>query len=221
MMIKNLHEFCEIADRYVHYLDGKIEFSDNGFPVFKKEMFLGTEPELIVPFHNRNNKVVTNPGKTALCFFSGDTDLYRRLEKVFDEIGEYKKYQGVIGLDITVTSDMDSEWQNMIMLVNQLFLAILAYNGVKIVMNARVGNAQSVQNLKGFPKGTICATSFLGCDKLRSGNDFSFISKVLYILPSKLLIYGKHDKIAETQLTNMGIDYRNYTDFHRLTKGVA
>lgn len=220
-MIKNLHEFCEIADRYVNYLNGKIEFSGNGFPVFRKEMFLDSEPEIIVPFHNRNSKVVNNPTKTILCFFSSDHDLYRRLEKVFDEIDEYKKFQGIIGLDITVTSDMDIEWQNIIMLVNQLFLAILACNGVKIVMNARIGNAQSVQNLKGFPTGTICATSFLGCKKLKSGNDFSFISKVLHILPSKLLIYGKHDKIAEMQLTNMGIDYRNYTDFHRLTKGVV
>ena len=184
-------------------------------------MFLREAPDIIVPFHNRNNKVVSDPKKTVLCFFSGDSDLYRRLEKVFDEIDEYKKVQGVIGLDITVTSDMDAEWQNMIMLVNQLFLAILACNGIKIVMNARVGNARSVENLKGFPKGTICATSFLGCKNLRSESDFSFISKVLFILPSKLLIYGKHDRIAEMQLSNMGIDYRVYPDFHRLSKGVA
>lgn len=220
-MIKNLYELCKIADEYTSYLNGKIQFSENGFPVFRKEMFLNSEPEIIVPFHNRNNKAVSDPAKTVLCFFSRDPDLYRRLEKVFDEIDEYKKCMGVIGLDITVTSDMDIEWQNMIMLVNQLFLAILAYNGVKIVMNARVGNLQSIQNLSGFPKGIICATSFLGCDRLKSSYDFSFISKVLYILPSKLLIYGKHDKIAEKQLLNMGIDYRVYTDFHRLTKGVA
>ena len=220
-MIKNLHELCKIADRYVSYLDGRIDFSKDGFPIFRKEMFLDTEPELIVPFYNRNNKIVTDPKKTLLCFFSSDSDLYRRLENVFDDIDEYKKCMGVIGLDITVTDDMDPEWQNMIMLVNQLFLAILACNGIKIIMNARIGSPRSVENLKAFPKGVIWATSFLGCDKLKSEYDFSFISKVLHVLPSKLLIYGKHDKIAEKQLSNVGVDYRFYTDMHRLTKGVA
>ena len=184
-------------------------------------MFLDSEPDIIVPFYNRNSKVVKNPKNTVVCFFSSDSDLYRRLENVFDDIEEYKKYMGVIGLDITVTDDMDPEWQNMIMLVNQLFLAVIACNGIKIIMNARIGSPRSVENLKFFPKGIIWATSFLGCDKLKSEYDFSFISKVLCILPSKLLIYGKHDKIAEMQLTKMGFDYRVYTDMHRLTKGVA
>lgn len=220
-MIKNLYEFCKIADRYISYLDGRIDFSEDGFPIFKKEMFLDTEPALIVPFYNRNNKIVTDPKKNVLCFFSSDSDLYRRLENVFDDIDEYKKCMGVIGLDITVTDDMDPEWQNMIMLVNQLFLTVLACNGIKIIMNARIGSPQSVENLKTFPKDIIWASSFLGCDKLKSEYDFTFISKVLRILPSKLLIYGKHDKIAENQLSNMGIDYRVYADMHRVTKGVA
>ena len=220
-MIKNLHELCKIADNYVDYLDGKIDFSESGFPVFRKEMLLDSEPDLIVPFYNRNNKVVIERSRTVLCFFSSDNDLYRRLENVFNDIPEYKKCMGVIGLDITVTDDMDTEWQDMIMLVNQLFLAVLACNDIKIIMNARIGSPRSVTNLDEFPKNAIWATSFLGCDKLKSEYDFSFISKVLHILPSKLLIYGKHDKIAEKQLTNNGIDYRIYTDMHRLTKGVA
>jgi len=131
IMIKNLYELCLIADRFVEYLDGKVEFSEDGFPVFRKEMFLDEEPDLIVPFYNRNNKIVADRAKTVLCFFSSDSDLYRRLENVFDDLDEYKKCMGVIGLDITVTDDMDPEWQNMIMLVNQLFfgnLVMLAIN---------------------------------------------------------------------------------------------
>ncbi|MCR5457178.1 MAG: DUF4417 domain-containing protein [Clostridiales bacterium] len=220
-MIKNTTDLLSVADRLIEYLDGKIDFSKDGFPIFRKDMFLDSDPELIVPYYNRNNKIVTNPKKTVLCFFSSDSDLYRRLENVFDDIDEYKKCMGVIGLDITVTDDMDAEWQDMIMLANQLFLAVLACNGIKIIMNARIGSPRSVENLKAFPKGVIWATSFLGCDKLRSEYDFTFISKVLRILPSKLLIYGKHDIIAEKQLANMGIDYRVYVDMHRLTKGVA
>jgi len=220
-MLNTLMDFFKITDKYLEYLSGKIEFSEEGFPIFTRDMFLDKEPEMIIPYYSRHNKLVKDPTNTVICFFSSDESLYLRLEKVFDDLEEYKQFQGVIGLDVTVTADMDPEWQNAIMLLNQLFLAVLACNGIKIVMNARIGSPRSVENLKYFPKGIIWATSFLGCDKLCSEYDFIFISKVLHILPSKLLIYGKHDKIAENQLTNMGIDYHVYTDMHRLTKGVA
>lgn len=46
-----------------------------------------------------------------------------------------KKFMGVIGSDLTVTSDTDLEWQEAIMLVNQLYMAVLAVNNVKVVQN--------------------------------------------------------------------------------------
>ena len=220
-MIKNLIDIIDVTDKYLSYLNGRIEFSEEGFPLFIKDMFLNEEPELIVPFYNRHNKVVKDPKKTAICFFGSDESLYRRLENVFDDLKEYRLFQGVIGLDVTVTADMDAEWQDAVMLLNQLFLAVLAVNDIKIVMNARAGGSDSVKNLMRFPKNILWATSFLGCDNLSSESDFSFISKILGLLPSKLLIYGKHDKIAEKQLSVMGISYRTYTDFHRLSKEVA
>ena len=220
-MIKNLIDIIGVTDKYLSYLYGKIEFSESGFPLFTKDMFLNEEPELIVPFYNRHHKVVKDPKKTAICFFGSDESLYRRLENVFDDLKEYRLFQGVIGLDVTVTADMDTEWQDAVMLLNQLFLAVLAVNGIKIVMNARIGGSDSIKNLMMFPKNMFWATSFLGCDNLRSETDYSFISKMLRLLPSKLLIYGKHDVIAENQLSIMGISYRTYTDFHRLSKEVA
>ena len=36
------------------------------------------------------------------------------------DIREYKEYLGVCGLDITITDDMDIEWQQSIILLNQL-----------------------------------------------------------------------------------------------------
>jgi len=134
---------------------------------------------------------------------------------------EYRRYKGVIGLDITVTEDMDLEWQNAIMLLNQLFLAVLGCNGIKIVLNARNGSPSTLSNFSSVPKNVMCATSFLGCSNLKNDMNYSFISKILYLMPSKLLIYGKRDRIAEKQLDTMGIDYRIYPDMHRISKGVA
>jgi len=220
-MINNLIDVIDVTNDFLMYLNGKIDLSKDGFPVFTQNMFLNEEPELMVPYYNRHSKIVNDTKKTAICFFGSDESLYRRIENVYEDLDEYRLYQGVIGLDITVTADMDPEWQDAIMLLNQLFLAVLAVNDVKIIMNARTGSSSSIRNLMGLPKNILWATSFLGCNKLNAETDFSFISKILGLLPSKLLIYGKHDKIAENQLTVMGIPYRTYTDFHRLSKEVA
>ena len=97
-MINNLTDIIRIADEYLSYLEGKIDFSENGFPIFKKEMFLNEEPELIVPYYNRHHRVVKDPRKTVICFFGSDESLYRRLENVFDDIDEYRSFQGVLWL---------------------------------------------------------------------------------------------------------------------------
>lgn len=219
-MINSLLDLLKFTEKLIEHLSNKIEFSNDGFPIFEDKMILQQKPDLIVPYYNRKNKIVKNPNKTVLCFYSADSILYRRLEKVFNDIIEYKKYMGVIGLDLTITRDMDDEWQNLIMLINQLFLAVLACNKIKIIPNARIGSQASINNLKSIPPNVIWATSFLGCENLKSESDLNFISKILYILPSEILIYGKHDKIAEKQLNNIGINYHTYTDFHRLTKEI-
>ena len=96
-MIKNLFDLLKIVDLYLDYLQDKIDFNNDGFPMFTKEMFLDSEPDLIVPFYNRNNKIVKDPSKTVLCFFGSDLMIYSRLGKVLREIDDYKRFQGIVG----------------------------------------------------------------------------------------------------------------------------
>ena len=63
----------------------------------------------------------------------------------------------------------------------------------------------------------MCISSFLGCVK-NNEYDYSYLEKILYFLPSRLLIYGKEDLIVNRMLDNMGIDYKYYIDFHRICK---
>ena len=217
-MIKNLYDFIKIVDEYIIYLNGKIKFSHNGYPIFEKEFFLEKEPSLIIPFYHRNNKIVIDPNLTVISFYSSDEFLYRRLERVFKDLDEYERFAGVSGLDLTVTADMDLEWQDFILLANYVFDAILAVNGIKIVANIRIGGSENTKSLLSIPKNVLCSAGFLGCDKIRDEKDYSFAAKVLTIMPSHLLIYGKHDSIAEKQLSILGISYQNYRDFHQLSK---
>ena len=217
----SLIDIMKIIDFYIKYLnEHNFRLSKNGYPIFDKNMFLNEWPKLTITFTNRNNKTVKDSSKTLICFYDKDSHLYQRLVKVFEEINEYKRFLGVVGLDVTFTNDMDEEWQKTISLLNQLFLAILSCNDIKIVMNTRSASLQSSFLFENVPHNIMCASGFLGCKKTKSKFDFTYLSKILSIMPSKLLIYGKHDKIVEEQLDMMGISYRTQKDFHSLCKEV-
>ena len=217
-MVKNLVDLLKVSEEYIRYLERKeVKFNSKGFPLLRKEMFLDEYPELVLPYDFRKNTLVADPKKTLLCFYCGDKRIYPRLKSVLKEIVEYKRFLGVVAIDITVTSDMDEEWQNAIMLLHQLFMAVLAVNGVKIVANLRTGNARSAENLDALPKGVMWSAGFLGCSK-ENLQDFRFISSALRVIPSKFVVYGPEDEAALEKLNMMGIDYRVYGDYHKLSK---
>ena len=115
---------------------------------------------------------------------------------------------------------MDQEWQDFIMLLNQLFMTVLAVNGIKIVANLRTGNFETHDKLRGIPSKIMWAAGFLGCERDRP-HDMRFISTVMAKRPSVLLIYGKEDKSALEKLAMMGVRYFIYPDYHKISKKVA
>lgn len=213
----------QCIDKLYDYLEQfKLKYDRNGFPIFTKEMFLCKYPQLVIPYYLRNNKIVKNRKSTLLCFYCPDFRIYPRFTNIEKDIVTYQEYMGVIGSDITVTADMDIEWQNALMLLNQLHMAVLAVNGIKIVFNLRNGNDETLKNFSVIPKNIMCASGFLGCEKQKVHSDFRYLSKVMYVKPSKLILYGKKDSIIENQLNLMGIEYKRYDDFHTISKrGVA
>ena len=129
----------------------------------------------------------------------------------------YKEYLGVIGPDITITEDMDAEMQETILLANQLFMAVLAVNGIKVVLNTRAGNRPAGVAFVNIPRGIMCASGFFGCPKSKNIIEaLRYTDKILTIFPSALIIYGKKDSLVEEQLNQLGIRYRYYKDFHTL-----
>lgn len=221
-MNRSIASFEELIDRYADYLSGKgIQFNPQGFPMLQPQMYLDEWPELMVPYRDRKARFVHNPSHTVLCLFTSDMRIYPRLEKALDDIPEYSRYMGAVGSDLTVTSDMDLEWQQAIMLLNQLYLATLAVNGVKIVQNLRCGSPSTITCLSCVPSGVMCATSTLGCANTESELDLLFAEKLFAIRPGKLLLYGKHDPIMERQANVAGVPCRIYPDAHTLYKQLA
>lgn len=221
MQISNLQDIFRVTDHLYQYLDNKdIQINDNGFPILRQDMFLDEWPDQVIPFAQRKNRLVRNPKRTLLCLYDRDQRLYPRLGRLLDEIDEYRNYMGVTGLDITITNDMDEEWQRAICLLNQLFLAVLAVNGIKVVLNTRTAALDASVVFESCPPNIMAASGFLGCSSISEVIDYHYIEKILTILPGKLILYGRQDKIVEEQLSVLDIEYRVYIDFHRLCKEV-
>ena len=220
--MNSLMDFLYLIDKFTTYLQEKgFHFSEEGYPIFDKQMFLTDKPDLIVPVNQRKNRRVIKKDKTLIAFYCGDKYIYRRIVKLPEEIGEYQPYMGVIGCDITVTKDMDIEWQRTIILLNQLVMAVFAVNGIKIVLNTRMGSKETKDMFKYFPKGITIASGFRGGTRRFIKSNFEYTSKVLYFLPSKLLIYGKCHNSVLRGLHQMGIECIVYSDFRELCREVA
>lgn len=214
-MIKNSKDLLNAVMGFYDYLHKhNFPFNKHGFPIFSREMFLQEWPEQIIPYKNRKHWVVGDYKKTLLCFYTPDRNIYPRLEKTAEEIDEYKKYMGCVFCDLTVTWDLPPKMQEYLILINHLHAAFFATKGIKLAANLRIGSEHSSKCLAGIPANVMCASGFLGCDVLKSEYDFSFLRKVMQVLPSKLIIYGKEDKIASKQLGSNGINYRYYGDYN-------
>ena len=176
----------------------------------------------MVTYDNRNSKLIKEKSATLLCHFAGDRQNYRRFTKLKQDIPVYRQYLGAVFPDITVTKNMDIEMQKLILLTNQLYAAVLAANNIKLVFNTRSGLHESLECFRNIPRGIVCASSFLGCDRASDMNDIAeYVNKILRLMPRKLIIYGKQDLSINNQLDILGIDYRYYDDFHRRCKGRA
>lgn len=214
-MISRLEQILQLIDSYTDYLSKNgVRINDLGFPLLNRECFLNEWPDVIVPFKERQSRLVIDKKRTALCFYCADAQLYPRLERVLRDIHTYRQYLGVIGMDVTVTRDMDLEWQEETILLNHLFTAVLAVNDVKVAANLRVGSPQSLECLGAIPRGVMCASGTLGCSSTSSPLDMTYSSKLMRVQPSKIILYGRGDQIMEQQIVSLGIPYRRYRDAH-------
>ena len=220
--INNLADLLEAINDLYMLLDGKIDFDAEGWPIFQRDHFLSEWPDDIVTYVNRKNKLIVVRNKTLLCHFASDSQNYRRFLKIMEDIAEYQKYLGAVFPDITVTKDMDAEMQELVLLANQLYAAVLAVNGIKLVANTRCGSKLTQKYLRHIPRNVMWASSFLGCHKTSNTSETAeYINKILGLMPSKLIIYGKQDPAVNDQLDTLGINYRYNEDFHRRCKKEA
>lgn len=216
------HDACSIPE-YVDLFTKRLAslgcaFNDNGFPALESNWFMHGEPHDMVTFTMRNAPYIKDRGRTLLCFYSSDRRIYPRFDKIDQNLPIYREFMGVVAPDLTVTPDMDVEWQKEIILANQLFIALLGAQGVKIVQNLRIGSEKSLQCLSNTPQGIPCATGTLGCARTKSPADTRFTEKLLSVRPSIVYLYGKEDDVMRSQLELTGTPCKWFHDAHQRMK---
>ena len=82
MHILSIMDIISITDFLYQYLSDKdIDINDDGFPIFRPEMFLTEWPDLVIPYSQRKNGRVVDKEKTVICFST----------RIIDYIPEYQR----------------------------------------------------------------------------------------------------------------------------------
>lgn len=215
-----MHEI-ELVECYTSYLlEHGVKFNDDGFPVFKQEWVIDNKPLLIAPFSKR--KYYHQDKKNiSLCFFEKDEYLYPRLDKVFKEIDLFRNYHSVCMMDVSISPLMLDEVQKMNLLINMLYICVLAVNCIKIIPSFRTADFETIKLLKssvGYSKYWIMGA--VGTQRIINNSfyDYLFRKKCLLIMVESLLIYGKTNETTTSILKNYGINCDNvYIDFRNLS----
>lgn len=215
-----MHEIALVECYTAYLLKHGVKFKNNGFPVFKQEWLITNKPSLIAPF-NKRMYYHQDKKRISICFFQKDEYLYPRLDKVFEEIDLFKNYHSVCMMDISISPLMLDEVQKMNLLINLLYICVLAVNGIKVIPSFRTANFETINLLKdSVGNSKYWITGAVGTQKIRRNSfyEYLFREKCLLIMPEYLLIFGKPNETTISTLNTYGIDFSNiYKDFRDLS----
>lgn len=213
----------EMADWLESNLRGcGIDFDENDFPCFRRGFFSEDPPTDIVPFGRRHD---FDPMTTALCFYSDDRELYRRIRHLEEDIDAYREFASVMPCDLSVSPLMPIELQRFHLHFNALVNAFLAVNGVKIVAPTRWGSFSNLPLFRCYRESNVFSVGALGTLKncgavKRMEADFVTAFCSMYH-PQIILSYGKMDIYEKAAWGNGGAKVCEYADYHsRCRSGV-
>lgn len=202
----------EIADElFIELKRCGVSFTEDGFPLFTRDMLLDDIPEDIIPY--KKIKSTTGKADKVICFFQEDELLYPRLISLEHDIPLFREYLGVCGLDLSPNIFRPIEQQFFNILLNQLYTAYLAVNGIKIIPNWSIGDLRTLKVFNSYPRGIQFVVGTLGAVRNNKTLALHYAkAKVIVSSPSRLLIYGKLSSGYAQELNELGIPYIQYDD---------
>lgn len=206
-------------DLSAELLNEGISFNEYGFPIFPEEIILKEIPEDIGFCPMTQRLQIRNIEKQILCHFENDRRIFQHIADLKKIADEGRNYYGVAGLDLSPRTGSDPDYQNLIILVNQMATLRIGLYGCRIIPNFRIGSIKTINALKSYPENIPFASGVLGCFYGDINYNIAYMkTKIMFAKPQSLIIYGQLRKEYRMVLDEIGIEYRVVEDFQRRSR---
>ena len=210
-------DLTHLALKLYAYLKQKgINFNDEGYPIFSREMLLNDAPKYVLPIGHTSVKDKKN---ALLVFFSNDQNIYKRLLRLEQDLSFYKQFYGVSGFDLSPRINWNVRLQKFNILLSMMATAYLAVNGIKVMPNFRTGCIQTLPVLNCYPANSTYIAGTIGCSRgYIDINEMHLRFKLILSNPRQLIFYGTLKEQYSKLLKEFGIKHKCYLDFNRYSR---
>ncbi len=172
----------------------------NGIPQVSSNMRYEKIPKYIETYQYRNEIPKSITKESIICFYSNDNVLSNRLKTIEQDSKIFKQYGGIVGMDISPSINMLKPRQMHSILINSIYDFLMAIRGIKVAINARVGDLSTIHLIDNYPKNKCLVFGNLGCKrKFRAYSRFLFEKWIEKEKPKNICVYGT--------LTKKDLDY--------------
>ena len=183
-----LINWCD--EKITELKDKGIKFKD-GIPIVPIEMRYDGIPKMIETYQFRNEIPLNDRKESLISFYSFEDRLWNRLLTIDEDCIEFHKFGGITGMDISPSVNMLRPRQMHSILINNIYDCLVAVRGVKVAINARIGDLKTNTLMSIYPKGVTIVFGNVGCKGIFA--EYSIVQFNDWIdttLPSNICIYG-------------------------------
>lgn len=184
-----------VEDSFSAFLTENADFTKvEGYPILTKEMISETVPIDIITFKEALKLPVSERKKYYVCTFSKDNSFKRIKRNPKMYVDFFKSFDGLIGFDYSIHSDMPPIVQKSQMYDNLALTYFYGNKGIKVIPNIRTGsNYISEEFFESIPKNSLVAVGTHGFIKSKT-QKYEWYYFLKYIIekiePCGIIIYG-------------------------------
>lgn len=198
-MIKmGLINWCD--EKITELKRNNIVFS-GGRPQVPAEMRYEGIPKCLETYQYRNSIPPDKAKESLICFYSMEDRLWPRLQKINEDCSIYSRYAGIVGMDMSPSVNMLKPRQLQSILINCIYDCLVAIRGIKVAVNARIGDFSTINVIDSYPKEKTLVFGNLGCKRRFSSYSYCQFCKWIDVAkPKNICLYGTFSKRDKKRL---------------------
>jgi hypothetical protein len=186
--------------------------SKEEYPLLEYKYISRELPKNIIPFDKI--KYCKIPKETYVCFYCQDKNFLKVIKNPKNFLGVLRKFDGIIGLDFSIYTDMPKIQQKYNIMVNLSITEYFAEQGIKIIPNIRFGTESTFEDYKeAIPRNTFLAIGTYGSIKTKKQKNI-WLDVIIKIIeefePRGIIVYGSLPIEVKNIITMYGVQYYIY-----------